>query len=80
MEAGAVAAGEEIGEIFPLVSPLQHGLQVVADLTNIKIEAASSSKEEELSLKKERELGLGLTPLLATVFPTTCLLSYAMGW
>lgn len=56
MEAGAVAAGEETEEILPLVSPSQQGLQVVADLANIKIEAASSSKEEELSLEKEKEL------------------------
>ncbi|KFZ02020.1 hypothetical protein V501_09687 [Pseudogymnoascus sp. VKM F-4519 (FW-2642)] len=55
-EAGAAAAGKEIGEIFPVVSPSQQGLQVVADLANIKIEAASSSMEEELSLEKEREL------------------------
>jgi hypothetical protein len=56
MEAGAVAVGEETEEILPLVSPSQQGLQVVADLANIKIEAASSSKEEELSLEKEKEL------------------------
>lgn len=37
-------------------SPSQEGLQVVADLANIKIEAASSSEEEELSLEQEREL------------------------
>ncbi|OBT88268.1 hypothetical protein VE02_02786 [Pseudogymnoascus sp. 03VT05] len=37
IEAGAIATGDEIGEILPLVSPSQHGLQVVIDLANIKI-------------------------------------------
>lgn len=58
-EANAEAvmeAGEEMREMLPLISPSQEGLQVVADLANIKIEADNSSKEEELSLQKEKEL------------------------